>query len=277
MDNTGNNNDYENAKNEQIEFEVERRIQAELKKRSLLAAENEKGNNIKKLSSEDAGIYKSKIIGGEVDSEDWLTTYADVITLMLTLFVLLFSYSKIDQKQFEVVKQSINKELLKKDDQTSFKNLEKKVNSIFKAANMGNKVLVSLDPKGLRIELSSSSLYDLGSADIKQNIIPTLRELSVTLKGMRFSFPNFMIEVEGHTDDIPINTSQYPSNWELSTNRATNIVRFFISEGFSASQLRAAGYADSRPKLPNRDMNGNPIVENQAANRRVVIFVQRQS
>lgn len=277
MDNTGNNNDYENAKNEQIEFEVERRIQAELKKRSLLAAENEKGNNIKKLSSEDAGIYKSKIIGGDVDSEDWLTTYADVITLMLTLFVLLFSYSKIDQKQFEVVKQSINKELLKKDDQTSFKNLEKKVNSIFKAANMGNKVLVSLDPKGLRIELSSSSLYDLGSADIKQNIIPTLRELSVTLKGMRFSFPNFMIEVEGHTDDIPINTSQYPSNWELSTNRATNIVRFFISEGFSASQLRAAGYADSRPKLPNRDMNGNPIVENQAANRRVVIFVQRQS
>jgi len=277
MDNTGNNNDYENAKNEQIEFEVERRIQAELKKRSLLAAENEKGNNIKKLSSEDAGIYKSKIIGGEVDSEDWLTTYADVITLMLTLFVLLFSYSKIDQKQFEVVKQSINKELLKKDDQTSFKNLEKKVNSIFKAANMGNKVLVSLDPKGLKIELSSSSLYDLGSADIKQDIIPTLRELSVTLKGMRFSFPNFMIEVEGHTDDIPINTSQYPSNWELSTNRATNIVRFFISEGFSASQLRAAGYADSRPKLPNRDMNGNPIVENQAANRRVVIFVQRQS
>ena len=141
---------------------------------------------------------------------------------------------------------------------------------------MGNKVLISSDPKGLRIELNSSALYDLGSADIKPEMLGELRELAHTINTLRINFPNYLVEVEGHTDNIPINTAQYPSNWELSTNRATNIVKLFIEEGIPPNRLRAAGYADSRPKLSNNDSQGNPITQNQAANRRVVIFVQRE-
>ncbi|HPN37156.1 MAG TPA: OmpA family protein, partial [Melioribacteraceae bacterium] len=102
-------------------------------------------------------------------------------------------------------------------------------------------------------------------------------ELAYTINSLRINFPNYLVEVEGHTDNIPINTPQYPSNWELSTNRATNIVKLFIEEGIPPVRLRAAGYADSRPKLSNVDVNGNSIPQNQAANRRVVIFVQREN
>jgi len=254
-----------------------KKLKEELIRRNISFNEDKVGKSYKRWYSEGASTYKSKINKGIADAEDWLVTYADVITLMLTLFVLLFSYSKVDQKKFEQLKQSINKELLKKEEKTMFDQVEKNVKSIFDGSSMGNKVLISSDPKGLRIELNSSALYDLGSAEIKPDMLPELRELAHTINTLRINFPNYLVEIEGHTDNIPINTPQYPSNWELSTNRATNIVKLFIEEGIPPNRLRAAGYADSRPKLPNTDINGNPIPQNQAANRRVVIFIQRDN
>ncbi len=259
------------------EQKLAKKLKAELIKRNINENEEKGKKSYKRWYSEEDSTYKSKIVKGEADAEDWLTTYADVITLMLTLFVLLFSYSKVDQKKFEQLKQSINKELLKKDEKTMFEQVEKNVKNIFESSSMGNKVLISSDPKGLKIELNSSALYDLGSADIKPEMLKELRELAHTINTLRINFPNYLVEVEGHTDNIPINTPQYPSNWELSTNRATNIVRLFIEEGIPPNRLRAAGYADSRPKLSNIDSDGNSIPQNQAANRRVVIFVQRES
>jgi chemotaxis protein MotB len=254
-----------------------KKLKEELIRRNISFNEDKVGKSYKRWYSEGDSTYKSKINKGIADAEDWLVTYADVITLMLTLFVLLFSYSKVDQKKFEQLKQSINKELLKKEEKTMFDQVEKNVKSIFDGSSMGNKVLISSDPKGLRIELNSSALYDLGSAEIKPDMLPELRELAHTINTLRINFPNYLVEIEGHTDNIPINTPQYPSNWELSTNRATNIVKLFIEEGIPPNRLRAAGYADSRPKLPNTDINGNPIPQNQAANRRVVIFIQRDN
>ncbi len=258
------------------EQKLAKKLKSELTKRNIYDNDEKGKKSFKRYYGDEDSAYKSKIVKGEADAEDWLTTYADVITLMLTLFVLLFSYSKVDQKKFEQLKQSINKELLKKDEKTMFEQVEKNVKNIFESSSMGNKVLISSDPKGLRIELNSSALYDLGSADIKPEMLGELRELAHTINTLRINFPNYLVEVEGHTDNIPINTAQYPSNWELSTNRATNIVKLFIEEGIPPNRLRAAGYADSRPKLSNNDSQGNPIPQNQAANRRVVIFVQRE-
>jgi chemotaxis protein MotB len=258
------------------EQKLAKKLKNELSKRNIYDNDEKGKKSFKRYYGDEDSAYKSKIVKGEADAEDWLTTYADVITLMLTLFVLLFSYSKVDQKKFEQLKQSINKELLKKDEKTMFEQVEKNVKNIFESSSMGNKVLISSDPKGLRIELNSSALYDLGSADIKPEMLGELRELAHTINTLRINFPNYLVEVEGHTDNIPINTAQYPSNWELSTNRATNIVKLFIEEGIPPNRLRAAGYADSRPKLSNNDSQGNPIPQNQAANRRVVIFVQRE-
>ena len=250
-------------------------LKAEMRRRSIEDTESKNGKIFKRVVNDSDSIYKSRIDTGSADNEDWLITYADTITLVLTLFVLLFSLSQVDQKKFEKVKESINKELLKKDDNVSFQQMENKVKGIFQNSGGGGKVLVNMDADGLRIELSSSALYGSGSADIKNEVIPELKELAQLISRMRVTFPNYLVEVEGHTDNNPINTERYPSNWELSTNRATNIVKFFIEQGIPPTKLRAAGYSDSRPKLPNTDRDGNPIYENQAANRRVVIYVRR--
>ena len=84
-------------------------------------------------------------------------------------------------------------------------------------------------------------------------------------------------EVEGHTDDDPIHTARYPSNWELSAGRATGVVRLFIEQGMDTARLKASGFAETRPKVPNRDASGAPVRENQAINRRVLIRVYPMS
>tara|TARA_Y100000588_G_scaffold203789_1_gene217608 strand:- start:337 stop:639 length:303 start_codon:yes stop_codon:yes gene_type:complete len=81
----------------------------------------------------------------------------------------------------------------------------------------------------------------------------------------------YFVDVEGHTDDAPINTPRFPSNWELSTARATGVVRFLISADVQPERLKAVGYADVRPKFPNRDLFGEPIPENRKKNRRISI------
>jgi len=81
-----------------------------------------------------------------------------------------------------------------------------------------------------------------------------------------------MVEVEGHTDDVPIHTEKFPSNWELSSVRATNVVRYLLAQGIEKERLKAAGYADSRPKENSQNLTIN---QQREGNRRVVVFVRR--
>jgi len=104
-------------------------------------------------------------------------------------------------------------------------------------------------------------------------MIPALAQIADILNSMKYQ--NYIVEVEGHTDDVPIKTLLYPSNWELSVHRATNVVKFLIERGVSPDRLKAAGYADTKPKVPNKDEAGNPIPENREKNRRIVIFIQK--
>ena len=104
-------------------------------------------------------------------------------------------------------------------------------------------------------------------------------------------YKQFNINVEGHTDDEPMSSIRYPSNWELSSNRAATVVRFVISEskndtridtngqkyGVEENRLRATGYAHTQPKVPNRDVSGVPIRENRITNRRVVIRINKRT
>jgi len=224
--------------------------------------------------SEPLYFYKTKANDNESVSEDWLITYSDVITIILTLFILIFSLSKFDLGKFEQMKASIDKEFLKKEvSTTSFEKLGIKMETIFKQFNMHQEVNVKASPRGLVINLSSNSLYDKGSAEIKPQMLPVLEKVSQAIQ--KSGFNNYVVEVDGHTDDIPINSTKYETNWELSTNRATNVVKYFIQKGIPPSKLRAAGYADSRPILPNIDENGIPNEANRAKNRRVEILIQR--
>ena len=130
----------------------------------------------------------------------------------------------------------------------------------------------SLSPYGLKIELSSNSLFNSGSADVKGSMQSSLTDLSGIIQGL--GEEEYIVEVEGHTDNVPINTAKFPSNWELSSLRAVNVAKLFESMGVKKNQLSAIAYADTRPKQPNLDSNGTAIPENQATNRRVVVHVK---
>ncbi|HTK83477.1 MAG TPA: OmpA family protein, partial [Patescibacteria group bacterium] len=123
------------------------------------------------------------------------------------------------------------------------------------------------------IDMNSATFFPSGSAtlsdDGKAVLVKVLESLNTS------QYQDFIITVEGHTDDVPISTAQFPSNWELSTARAAAVVRFFIEQGIPATKLRASGYADVMPKVPNRDADGNAIPANQAQNRRVVIKLEK--
>lgn len=218
----------------------------------------------------------------EDDSQGWLITYSDVVTLLLTFFVFMFTVSKLDHKAVEEMRQAINIGFLKKsgDDIISkgsrsisaFNSMKRLMQNLFNENQMGNAVEINLTDNGIKLELSSAALYDLGSAEIKEEITPVLTQLSKMLQNMNLR--DMEIDVEGHTDNIPINTPQFPSNWELSASRATNIVKFLILDGIDPTIIRASGFADSRPKVPNTDEQGNSIPENQAQNRRVEIYIE---
>jgi chemotaxis protein MotB len=130
----------------------------------------------------------------------------------------------------------------------------------------------SLSPYGLKIELSSNSLFNSGSADVKGSMQSSLTDLSGIIQGL--GEEDYIVEIEGHTDNVPIKTAKFPSNWELSSLRAVNVAKLFESMGVEKNQLSAIAYADTRPKLPNLDSNGTAIPENQATNRRVVVHVK---
>jgi chemotaxis protein MotB len=272
-----------------VSKKVEEKLESRLKEeRNLRKQEEQKRKALEKeLSKKSASIahstepkyfYKTKLTFSDGDSggNEWMLTYSDVITLMLTLFVLLFSLSKFDITKFEQVKQSIDRDLIKTEQvsPTTFAALKQKMNAIFKDFRMKDQVAIKLEPRGLNIRLSNKAMFDIGSAKIKKSMFPILAKVVQSIKSS--GFDNYVIEVDGHTDNIPVRNSKiYPSNWELSTNRATNVVKYFISLGIPPNRLRAAGYADSRPIVPNTDDKGNPIPENQAKNRRVEILVER--
>jgi chemotaxis protein MotB len=103
----------------------------------------------------------------------------------------------------------------------------------------------------------------------------SLTDLSGIIQGLGEN--DYIVEVEGHTDNVPISTATFPSNWELSSLRAVNVAKLLETVGVKKSQLSAIAYADTRPKQPNLDAGGVPIPENQAVNRRVVVHVKNLS
>lgn len=205
----------------------------------------------------------------EEESEDWLTTYADAITLLMAFFVMLVSFSKIDIAIFEKVAAGIAQEIGGSDIETPVERLKVDIQDIVYGMDADEVVKISTDDKGVVIEMDSSAFYKPGTADIREEAIPLLERTFKAL--MAPSYRYFMVEVDGHTDDDPISTPKFPSNWELSAGRAAAVVRFFESQGMTSTRLKAVGYAATQPKVPNRDAEGNPIPENMAENRRVVL------
>ena len=211
----------------------------------------------------------------EEDKEDWLTTYADAITLLMAFFVMLLSFTKYDIPAFDEAAAAIKTNIGKQQATSPIQLLKIEVQDLVYNMQADQVVKVDKDDKGVVIELSGSAFYVPGSSELRDEAKPVLEKLALSLKAPIY-LP-YILEVEGHTDDDPIKTQAFPSNWELSAGRATRVVRLFDELGIDAVRMKGVALADTRPKAPNRDSGGQAIKENQALNRRVSIRVYPMS
>ncbi|MDN5346755.1 MAG: chemotaxis protein MotB [Clostridia bacterium] len=219
----------------------------------------------------------------------WMTTYSDLMTLLLVFFVLLFSFSQIDIQKFRrfilsyqgrgildrgtaplaepepLPRQFPEGVNVESGSGQADQLLETytQVREFLKANNMEDQVEVTYQRGGVALDIKERILFDSGKADLK----PEAKNLLDKLAGLLRSLPND-IRVEGHTDSRPIHTVEFPTNWELSAARAARVVRYFTEEhGLDPRRFMAVGYGEFHPLVPNTSP------ENMALNRRVILLI----
>ena len=207
----------------------------------------------------------------EEAQEDWLLSYADLITLLMAFFIMLAAISKPDAGLYEQVQAGMAKDIGNRDVATPLKDLTNQMSDMVAGMGAEDAVDVGRDDKGLVLNLAAGAMFKPGSADIQAQMQPVLKEIADSLANKRFA--SYTIDIQGHTDDTPVRTGQFPSNWDLSSARALATLKAFAQLGVPQQQMRLAALADVAPRAPNRSPDGNPYPENQALNRRVEIHV----
>lgn len=205
--------------------------------------------------------------------DSWLMSYADMITLLLCFFIIFVSVSEPKKEKLFAITEGMAGKFGSVELSTPFQGVFRSLQAVVETHQILKDVAIEKAENSLVIELSSLSFYKDKSAEFDEKMLPVLEELAGTLKSI--GFLDYRITIEGHTDDEPVATPFYPSNWELSTARAARMVRFFIAHGVQPDRLRAVGYADTRPKVPNIDLQGKPIAENRKLNERVMIRLEQ--
>lgn len=195
----------------------------------------------------------------------WVVSYADFVTMLLALFMVLYAVLRLDnQKLMEL--QSKMQQAFNSSNVTKYQEINNNVNlEKFIGDNITQSDSVKLlkSDKGLIIRVNNRMLFDEGSAVIKPDAQKTLGEIIKVLT----KIDNPVI-IEGHTDSTPIKNAKYPSNWELSTARATNIISYMVKSGeISPKRLSAVGYGEYVPVADNNTISGRML------NRRVDIIV----
>ncbi len=215
---------------------------------------------------------RSRVHDHDAVEEDWLMSYADMVTLLMAFFLSMLSVSHVDPVLFEQMKKGLRSDIGKdKDVKTPLGEIKHDLDSLLEAERNRGEVSIDMGREGIVLEFSSSAVFDPGKAEIGPAARANMDKVAGAMKDIEYY--KFAVDIEGHTDNIPIKTMQFPSNWELSVNRATNIVKYLIGKGIPSERLKAAGYADTKPKAPNVDSDGRPIPGNQAKNRRIVLKI----
>ena len=196
------------------------------------------------------------------DEGGWLTTYADMMTLLMTFFVLLFAMSTLDPVKLEQFGDSLGQSQgsKKKTKKVSLSQINKEVKKLVVEQELQSQVKVRMDARGVTLEIASDLAFGSGTATLSSSIMDFLVKLVGTMEKATYA-----IAVEGHTDNDPIRSSKFPSNWELSASRASAVIRYLTSQGIPADKFRAIGFGDTAPKV------ANDTAQNKAKNRRVDI------
>lgn len=245
------------------------------------------------------GLTQSRFAVADDQNEGapaWVVSFSDMVTLLLTFFVLLFALGEIEQNKFERLVVSMREalrgnkvldhavyrgsqniqsqtviegvsqddiELLAAVKQESEKILNE-LQKLIEDNALEGQITAELTPRGAIITISNVAVFPIGKATLTESGKQTMAGITRVLS----AFP-YKVKVEGHTDDVPINTREFPSNWELSTRRASEIVKFFIYKGVPPDQLSAEGFAEYRPVASNLTEAG------RAKNRRVELVISQ--
>ncbi len=208
-----------------------------------------------------------------VEVENFYVSYSDMVTLLLIFFVYLFSISEIDPVKLMAAMNSVKQEMTGAQsvdqmvqkleiEQKKLQQMKQDIQKFITENGLEEKVTVSYQDGQLDLNMGDAVLFPLGSADLKPEALEILKKLS----GM-FITSDTKIVVEGHTDDIPIKGA-FPSNWELSSARASSVVRFMESTGVASNRFLVIGFNRHSPLVPN----DSP--EHRARNRRVKITLK---
>jgi len=235
-----------------------------------------------------------------VNHERWLVSYADFITLMFAFFVVMYATSKADVKKQAQMADSIDSafKTLGLFQQVPTKNgasglahnqegpvvpmnivmgdelmappavkvdlekLKDRLSGMLSTQIADHTVSMKIGRDGLVISLREAGFYNSGAAEVHPGSLPILNKIATSLASTPYD-----IRIEGHTDNIPIHTEQFDSNWELSTTRATRLTRIFVADNFAPYRMSASGYAEFHPVAPNDTPEG------RAQNRRIDIIV----
>ena len=239
----------------------------------------------------------------EPNLERWLVSYADFITLLFAVFVVLYAMSQSDKQKVEEVSKSIREAFGMTDtsstpamhiidsidlapiptaerqareaitapeptaqpyaEEEEFSNIKKEISGMLAAKGKQDKIKLTVTKRGLVISLKEAGFFDSGSAEMQPASLPLLEEIAKSIQGYAND-----VRIEGHTDNVPVNSKTIRSNWELSTARSTSIVRYLIDAlHFPPARLSAVGYGEYRPIADNSTESG------RAQNRRVDIVL----
>ena len=230
--------------------------------------------------------------------ERWLVSYADFITLLFAFFVVMYALSQINTDKYRVlsdslvsafsktsgggaqpinnktatlielpvIKQSSKADEFKRQTKGKMRNMASELKEALGPLVQNGQVRVTEGALGITVEINASVLFSPGDARLAPQAVRALVAVAQILAPT-----DFPIIVEGHTDNTPISTPQFPSNWELSGVRASSVVRLFVDNGVAANRLTATGYADQRPVVDNASAEG------RARNRRVAITIESKT
>ncbi len=198
----------------------------------------------------------------------WVLSYGDMMSLLLCFFIVIASISTVNQQALEEVSSSMAKGMKKKHTKP-LKAVVDDIKKIVHEENLEKEMSVEMGPQGAEIKFAGQSLFESAQADINTSAYPILKKVSDVLQ--KEDARAYYVIVEGHTDSVPIQSEIFPSNWELSSARASSVIRYFNETGIEPKRCKAIGYADTRPETANADALGNPISSNQSKNRRVII------
>lgn len=211
--------------------------------------------------------------GNDINTDAWLTTYGDTITLLMCFFVIFFSVSEVNLALFEDLKNGFKDDLMNTETKSPIAMLSERLDSIYdNPVNDDPDVEVDLLKRGINIRLASNDLFKSGDAQLSRSGQKIVDEITVSLLDIVDAY-HLTCDIEGHTDDIPIRSYKFPSNWELSASRAANVLRQMIESGIPQDQSRAIGFADIHPLIEPRDSIGSLVPGARAANRRVEIVI----